>query len=590
MPNGTGEKITAEEFALRIKAKYPQYKDVPNGILASRVLQKYPQYREMVTLKEAISPLPAVPGLFSGGGQIGPEIAPGQRGTIAAGESLPHAVGRQAIAGVGRAAENIATAPYQLAKGIYESPHTLGIKPTVIDPMQQEAAKARQEFAAGHPGWGTVHAAASGIPVVGPLAGSILERARTGDTGAITEALTYLLIPEAERKGKTGYREFRSRGAAPRAVEALKSATTGVTPDFGPHLERTITVSGDLPEIARQYKPKTYREAYNAVSKYADALHKNVVQAAVKAFPAETIPGDALASAVEKLKTPMLQEFFPREVKVLEGEAARYAGKLIYLPDALDLLEKFNAAQNRLRQALPSSIAAAERNQIGVAAFGEAADALRKTLYGKLESLGVADIAEFQKDYGALKDIRDAMWKNIVRSERIGEGPKLLSWKSAGRMITRRPWLTGSMLLGSEYFRNPELLLTLPAVEAIQIGLERGRVPNAVLQKAFEDLARVKTPLRPRPVIPLAGAAGRPPGAPPTTPGQPPMAARPVPAATVTGAQVIRPRGLPPGAGSQTPPAPPAPAGTLGPPPGAPKPTAEDYRLRDLMLGKTRAA
>jgi hypothetical protein len=49
--------------------------------------------------------------------------------------------------------------------------------------------------------------------------------------------------------------------------------------------------------------------------------------------------------------------------------------------------------------------------------------------------------------------------------------------------------------------------------------------------------------------------------------------------------------GKPPGSEGGTPPAPPAPAGGLGPPPGG-KPTAslEDYKLRDLMLGKNQAA
>ena len=42
------EKISAQQFAQSIKAKYPQYKDVDDNVLAEKMIAKYPQYAEKV--------------------------------------------------------------------------------------------------------------------------------------------------------------------------------------------------------------------------------------------------------------------------------------------------------------------------------------------------------------------------------------------------------------------------------------------------------------------------------------------------------------------------------------------------------------
>lgn len=41
-------KMSPEDFGDRIKAKYPQYKDVPNATLASKIALKYPQYAKQI--------------------------------------------------------------------------------------------------------------------------------------------------------------------------------------------------------------------------------------------------------------------------------------------------------------------------------------------------------------------------------------------------------------------------------------------------------------------------------------------------------------------------------------------------------------
>lgn len=45
-----GDKETIEQFAARIKAKYPQYKDVDNATLTQKMIAKYPEYKERVDM------------------------------------------------------------------------------------------------------------------------------------------------------------------------------------------------------------------------------------------------------------------------------------------------------------------------------------------------------------------------------------------------------------------------------------------------------------------------------------------------------------------------------------------------------------
>ena len=46
----TGGKMNVEEFAQKIKAKYPQYESLDNADLAKKMIDKYPQYGEQVDM------------------------------------------------------------------------------------------------------------------------------------------------------------------------------------------------------------------------------------------------------------------------------------------------------------------------------------------------------------------------------------------------------------------------------------------------------------------------------------------------------------------------------------------------------------
>lgn len=49
-------KVSPDQFAESIKAKYPAYKDVDNKVLAQKMLEKYPQYKDKVATEETPAP------------------------------------------------------------------------------------------------------------------------------------------------------------------------------------------------------------------------------------------------------------------------------------------------------------------------------------------------------------------------------------------------------------------------------------------------------------------------------------------------------------------------------------------------------
>lgn len=51
------KKLTVDEFALKIKSQYPEYKDIDNFELATKIIEKYPQYGESVELKKKDQPI-----------------------------------------------------------------------------------------------------------------------------------------------------------------------------------------------------------------------------------------------------------------------------------------------------------------------------------------------------------------------------------------------------------------------------------------------------------------------------------------------------------------------------------------------------
>jgi hypothetical protein len=326
------------------------------------------------------------------------------------------------------------------------------------------------------------------------------ESARQGDVGGVlghaAVPLSFVAASEGLRAGTKAYPKVVERLANMRteaATQGIKqTASAHVGPEFGERLTRTIQ-RGHLPEIERQYHPKTVRAAANATLEYANKLQSDVIGPAIKRHPTETISGDAVAKAVQDVFTPEMQKFYPEALNKIGREVGRYAGKPITLPEAHYLLEKLNAINRSLAKAAPESAAAAQRIDAAKKANMVAADAIREQLYPKLEQLGEPGIADLQKDYGALRTVGEALRSNIARAERIGTGPSLA--KSA---FQRHPWLT-LVSLGGGYGLHTPAFAAIPVMEWM---MERRATPNATIGRSFGKLRGGAEPMQ------FAGAGG----------------------------------------------------------------------------------
>ena len=55
--------MNAQEFAAKVKSKYPQYKDMDDAALTDKILTKYPQYKSQI---ETVIPQEAQPQTLAG--------------------------------------------------------------------------------------------------------------------------------------------------------------------------------------------------------------------------------------------------------------------------------------------------------------------------------------------------------------------------------------------------------------------------------------------------------------------------------------------------------------------------------------------
>ena len=53
------DKLTIEQFAQKVKAKYPEYKDVNDSVLVDKMVNKYPEYKERINYSVSQQPQPA---------------------------------------------------------------------------------------------------------------------------------------------------------------------------------------------------------------------------------------------------------------------------------------------------------------------------------------------------------------------------------------------------------------------------------------------------------------------------------------------------------------------------------------------------
>lgn len=180
------DQLTAAQFAASIKAKYPDYANVPDDELTTKILAKYPEYRERVNVQPATD-----------------ERSAGQRFAEGAASQL-----------------NPVAAVKGVAQAVTHPIDTLG---AIVQSHIDQAKKAKQAYDEGRYTEAAGHLGAAALPVVGPAAAGIGERiAATGDVatgvgegaGLIASMAVPKAVPAVVRAGG------RAAGAVGEAVQA----------------------------------------------------------------------------------------------------------------------------------------------------------------------------------------------------------------------------------------------------------------------------------------------------------------------------------------------------------------------------------
>jgi hypothetical protein len=378
----------------------------------------------------------------------------------------------------------------------------------VFEPADEQVAKMHRALNKGRYSEAFGHALAAATPLVGPWAAGIGEQAGSGDVGgAVGQTVGGIAAGEAVAKLPKGLKivkehapgivegakehipdAVKPKPAEVKASQQIKQVATGVGPNFAERLNRTIE-RGYLPEIERKYAPRTVRDTANAILDYADTIQKNVIKPAVERNAMSTISGDEIAKAVGDVISPTTEKYFPESLKAVVKESSRYAGKEIRLDEALELNEKLNAINRTLDNASAEDSAAAQKINAGKAATKAAAEKLRDLLYDKLDSLGEKGIRDFQKDYGALRSVGEALRDKAPVAERIGTGPGLIETS-----FRKHPWLTLMAMAGGYGLHSPAMAV-IPFMRWI---MDRRATPNAKMGRAMKKLGKTEfTPAQP---------------------------------------------------------------------------------------------
>lgn len=403
-----------QTLAQAIRAKYPGvYDDLSDTQLESQVKAKYPGvYDDLPTTKtEAIS-------VVKSEDATPPSIADN---LLTVGKTAASDV-YHGLLGIFRTA----TAPGDAFSNLIQS--------QVVDPASDQFKKSVQAFKDGRYSEAVGHAAATVLPVVGPMAadvGDLIPQTQTGTPEERSKAAGHILaivgqaaIPEMAEKG---VRAITGADALP-AVEAATRARATDTPAPGTGQFTADVMKAAPPSNAAPYSPATI----NRAAPYLAAEHASApVTTAAEAVDA----GNSARVQIEQKISNVIDAFPHATIDIDPIDAARTAlsktvgamgAKATDVTAGLKALDGYNLspdmplraaenARNRLNAendadlaGSDSDVATALRSNPAFAARYAAVQALRDGIYQKLDDLGVPGVQDLRRDEGAVIQMTEA--------------------------------------------------------------------------------------------------------------------------------------------------------------------------------------
>lgn len=343
---------------------------------------------------------PKIPGLLSGS-YSAPMTVGRERiqSSVAPGESLPHAITRQAIGGVGSAASGIASTLL----------HPIKSAESLLTPHETLGATAEEEKKMGPLG-----RALYNIPA--DISKSLLEKAGRGDIGAVTEAASLAGLPKAGEAAKESLK--RAAGAIqdfrdPASLARRSTAKIATALDYPTGKGGRVVLEGqqavrdaqtELAQISRTTPLKRsgadrFHELAQRVEEHQDKLWNEAHKPQIQRWAEDDVDHEAIASAAKEVLPDAATDANPAET----AKARQWADDVLNKPRTLGQLDTFlRELNNDLRGKRAEPYGPKD-----VAVRQAAAKAARAEIDRILEVHGEPGVRSFNRVWGALDNIRE---------------------------------------------------------------------------------------------------------------------------------------------------------------------------------------
>ena len=445
-PQNASSPLSVNEFAGRIKAKYPEYAGLDNATLAQKVVAKYPEYKGKVALPDSTNP--------DNTGIVGPDqTAP----KLPPPEGFWHSAG--SVLGLTPEAAEAGHQQY-LQKGAIKS-SLENITPHPLDMIKSAAIATKNEFGKGLqegkessdalqrgdiPGF-LAHQVGqlgyAGSTLLAPLFGENLSKAGEqigkgnirGGLGTTTGIIAPMVVADAIK---------------PKAPPLAKVTTPTQEAAFNVlHPENAVARNSILPEVrnaaAQQGVTKVPKgragvELPQRVIQGSIDNHEAQVQAIKAPYRGATVDNSAVANAALSKITPEMRAAaaagdsgVQRSISQIEAVADRAKNA-----NTIDLTDQLRHSWNdELSSELSKSAASQDVSPAATQAKRAAASALRSNMYDRLADLsGRDDVRALAQREGALIEAKAGLTKTanqalMSKKNDLGPTPRITAAKKA---------------------------------------------------------------------------------------------------------------------------------------------------------------
>lgn len=352
----------------------------------------------------------------------------------------------------------------------------------ITDPAVEQWNKAKEQSGQDHMLGAIGHAGAAALPLAGPWAASLGERAGTGDIGGATgEALGTLAAGELMAHPTAIGKGIKAAGGkvAETLHNPLNIGLSGeelITKSVRPRAratswEQAIQSPGVQRAIAEYHADTpitSMTEFTDAIPEIKDTLWKEKVQPALDRQGPRAVDMKPVGEQIRAPITPEMREFHPEKVQGLEDLATKL--ERARTVEEADRLQKYaNAQLESYYNKYPTGRRSAFATNPETMEWELARRGVRDQLLKTLEDAGETEIGDARKDYGNLTTIQ----KELERKVNVNARKSTMSLSRILGLISSVPTHGIGLVAGevAHHFAQPDVL--------IRQGIKRLNPPEA---------------------------------------------------------------------------------------------------------------